>query len=226
MHGIVRAQPTPSWQRNRCMPGGRMRRPYWAIGCRRGRPPALSPAPFARSWCSTAPTTPTRSTSSSTLSLCPPFGGQWQARHRPGLGPRAPACGAWQSAGLPRSACAACAQLCTLLNTNCLGRRTLAPPAVWLAYTPSAFAFDLAPHLPACCASLAQYLQVGARAAPAPPAAGRSVSSDQPYRGRTLWGGRLQVNGGVTHGPSPHLPPAVQRQFLPGRRLLGLLPAA
>ncbi|KAL4448126.1 hypothetical protein ABPG75_005345 [Micractinium tetrahymenae] len=31
--------------------------------------------------------------------------------------------------------------------------------AVWLAYTPPAFSFDLAPHLPECCASLAQHLQ-------------------------------------------------------------------
>ena len=33
-------------------------------------------------------------------------------------------------------------------------------PAVWLAYTPPAFSLDLAAHLPACCAELAQqYLQ-------------------------------------------------------------------
>lgn len=31
--------------------------------------------------------------------------------------------------------------------------------AVWLAYTPPAFSYDLGAHLPACCASLAQYLQ-------------------------------------------------------------------
>lgn len=30
---------------------------------------------------------------------------------------------------------------------------------MWLAYTPPAFAFDLAPYLPECCAQVAQYLQ-------------------------------------------------------------------
>ena len=30
---------------------------------------------------------------------------------------------------------------------------------MWLAYTPEAFVLDLTPHLPACCAHLAQYLQ-------------------------------------------------------------------
>ena len=90
------------------------------------------------------------------MSLSPPSGGQWQASGcaLPDLGP------------LPAKRC-----LCleTKLN-SCPAPAPLpcppplppspAPPAVWLAYTPPAFSFDLAAHLPACCAKLAQqYLQ-------------------------------------------------------------------